>query len=104
MSLAGCNQPATTPSGESSGGGGGGSVTPPPSGPTKVTVDKHTLGDNNPPIDITSDGQSVSKTTWNSFKGASSSKFSNHYNFTYRYLAGGQTTYETFTKNGYIIQ
>ena len=109
LSLAGCNQPVAAPSeetpsgGESSGGGGGDPVTPPPSGPTKVSVNKHTLSDGNPPIDINSDGQSVSKATWNSFKGAPASKFNNHYNYTYRYYVSGQTTYETFTKNGYKL-
>ena len=79
------------------------SVTPPPSGPTKVVVNSHTLNDGNPPININSIGQNVNKTIWNSFKGASASKFNNNYNYTYRYLAGGQVTYETFTKDGYEL-
>ena len=123
LSLAGCNQANTsnaiqsgsqtggeiTPGGGNTPGGGGstlgegGGTTPPSGDPVKVTVDKHTLSDGNPPISINSIGQKVSESTWNSFKNASSSKFNNHYNFTYEYYVGGQLTTESFTKNGYEL-
>lgn len=125
LSLTGCTQSGgnNTPSGEGTPSGepvdpsggdvdpSGGDVDPsggedpvtPPSGPTKVEIAKHTLSDGNPPIDINSIGQHVNKSTWNSFKGASASKFTNNYNYTFRYFVSGQVTYETFTKNGYEL-
>ena len=106
LSITGCDRSnGSTPSGGSDPGGetdpGGGGE--PPSGPTKVVVNKHTLSDGNPPIDINSTGQNVSKSVWNSFDNAPASKFLNNYNYTYRYMVGGAVTYETFTKNGYEL-
>ena len=71
------------------------------SGPTKVTVPAHTLSDTNPPIDVDSDGQEVSASTWNSFRNGSQSKFNGNYNYTYRAYSGGNLTVEKYTKNGY---
>lgn len=122
LSLTGCGQPsgshqpvsesepsaevssaAASKSSEETKSSGGGSSSSTSTGPTKVTVAKHTLSDGNPPIDIHSVGQHVDKTTWDSFKGAPASKFNSHYNYTYRYFVGGQVTYETFTKDGYEL-
>lgn len=93
------NQPGTGGNTDPGTGGGTGGNNE----PTKVTVNAHTLSDSNPPIDINSIGQNVNKSTWNSFKHASASMFTNHYNYTYRYFVGGQVTYESFTKNGYEL-
>lgn len=73
------------------------------SGPTKVIVPAHTLSDSNPPINVNSKGQAVSKSTWESFRNAPDSKFSNNYNYTYQSMSGGMMQREQFTKNGYCI-
>lgn len=74
-----------------------------PKGPEKVTIGAHTIKDNNPPVDSEEDGESISKSTWNSFKNASASTFINHYNYTYEAYSGGVITLEKFTKNGYYV-
>ena len=103
--VVGCasNKPSNSGGGSSGGGGSGGGGGGGNTDPVKVTVAAHTLSDSNPPINVNSIGQNVSKSTWNSFKGASASKFTGHYNYTYRYYVGGQVTYESFTKNGYEL-
>lgn len=106
ISLMGCTSNKNTSDQNQQGGGstgGNGGQTPGPSDPVKANVDKHTLSDTNPPIDINSEGQNVTKAVWDSFKGASASKFVNHYNYTYRYYVSGNTTYESFTKDGYEL-
>ena len=80
------------------------SIKPTSTGPTKVTVAAHTLKDNNPPITVGGDGQRVDEDTWNAFKYGASSKFNNHYNYTYTAYSGGNQTIEAFTKNGYFTQ
>lgn len=73
--------------------------------PKKVTVNAHTLKDSNPPIDISSQGQRVSESTWNSFKNGSTSKFNGNYNYTYSAIVGyQQIAFEEFTKNGYHLK
>ena len=74
------------------------------SGNGKVIVPAHTLSDNNPPINVNSTGQTVSESTWNSFKNGAASKFNGHYNFTYKAYSGGVLQMQYFTKNGYYIQ
>lgn len=74
------------------------------SGPTKVVVKAHTLKDNNPPIDVSAKGQTVSEETWESFRNAPDSKFNGNYNYTYQSYSGGVETIEAFTKNGYYIK
>ena len=71
---------------------------------SKVTIAAHTLKDNNPPIVIDGDGEQVDEDTWNAFKYGASSKFNNHYNYTYTSYSGGNQTIEAFTKNGYFTQ
>lgn len=73
------------------------------SGQSKITVAAHTLSDGTPPIDITSTGQEVTESEWNSFWKGSASKYYNNYNFTYRAYSGGNLSVERFTKNGYYV-
>ena len=70
----------------------------------KVKVAAHTIKDSNPPININSQGQVVTKDVWNSFKNGNYSFFNGHYNYTYRSYAGGYETIEAFTKNGYYMR
>lgn len=78
--------------------GGGGSQDP-----VKVVIPAHILSDSNPPINVNSKGQQVSKATWDSFRYGTSSKFSGNYNYTYQSMSGGMVLQEKFTKNGYSI-
>ena len=87
----------TDPGGGSTPGGGGGTG----GDPVKVTVPAHSLSDSNPPITIGSKGQTVTETTWNSFKNGGQSKFNGNYNFTYWYYVGGSEYTQAFTKDGY---
>ena len=73
--------------------------------PKKITVNKHTLSDSNPPFDIYEPGQQVSESTWNSFKNGAASKFNNHYNYTYTaFYSANNYQQQFFTKNGYALK
>ena len=98
------NNTSTNTGTSSSTNGGSGSSVSQSTGPTKVTVPAHTLSDSNPPINVNSKGQTVSESTWNSFRNASMSAFNNNYNYTYYSVSGGYRTIEKFTKNGYYVQ
>ena len=91
--------------GDTSGGdtSGGGSSTGGDTDPKKVTVAAHTLKDSNPPINVNSKGQQVSKNTWDEFRYGAASKFSGNYNFTYNAYST-TTTLEKYTKNGYYVK
>ena len=94
----------TSSSTTSSSSSSSGSSTSSSSGPTKVVVPAHTLSDTNPPIDIDSKGQKVSKDVWDSFRNGGQSKFIGNYNYTYTAYSGGVQTTEAFTKNGYFVR
>ena len=74
---------------------------PPPSGPTKITVDAHTLSDSNPPINVSSKGQQVTKDKWDETRDGGQNGFNGNYNYTYATNSGSIT--EKFTKNGYYV-
>ena len=73
--------------------------------PVKVTVDAHTISDDDEaPITVGGDGEAVSKETWESFRSASTSFFNSHYNYTYTSYSGGVYMEEYFTQNGYCVE
>ena len=74
-------------------------------GPTKITVPAHTLSDSNPPINPDSNGQQVTKATWDSFRNGGTSVFNGNYNYTYRaWSLSGESLREQYTKNGYYMK
>lgn len=83
---------------------GASSIASSSSGETKIKVAAHTLSDSNPPINVNSKGQTVSESTFESFRNASNSKFYGNYNYTYSYNSGGNPTTIKFTKNGYYME
>lgn len=119
MLIAGCGSKSVTPStteessetvsessetSESTEESSSSSETTTDTGPKKVTVAAHTLKDTNPPINVNSPGEQVTKSVWDSFRYGGEAKFKGNYNYTYWSYSGGYETIEAFTKNGYYMK
>lgn len=96
-SESGSSHSGSSSSSSSSSSSGGGS--------TKINVAAHTLTDGAAPIDLDSNCQRISESTWNAFKNGTSSMINDHYNYTYRATVNrSEILYEQYTKNGYYFR